>query len=82
MILTHLIPLRLLQGDLPSQGLLARFPHLEELYRPFVEALKDGNVKHFDEALVRGEKRLVENGTYGIVERVRELCLRGLFKKV
>lgn len=55
---------------------------MEELYRPFVEALKDGNVKHFDEALVRGEKRLVENGTYGIVERVRELCLRGLFKKV
>ncbi|TIB69499.1 hypothetical protein E3Q08_03358 [Wallemia mellicola] len=82
LILTHLIPLRLLQGDLPSQDLLARFPHLEELYRPFVEALKDGNVKHFDEALVRGEKRLVENGTYGIVERVRELCLRGLFKKV
>ncbi|TIA90663.1 hypothetical protein E3P99_01455 [Wallemia hederae] len=82
LILKHLIPLRLLNGDLPSPTLLDRFPRLHELYQPFVQALKTGNVKHFDEALVRGERRLVESGTYGVVERVREICLRGLFNKV
>lgn len=71
-----------MQGDLPSPNLLSTFPKLQELYRPFVQALKTGNVKQFDQALVRGERRLVENGTYGLVERVREICLRGLFKKV
>ena len=82
LILKHLIPLRMLNGDLPSSTLIDRFPRLHELYQPFVQALKTGNVKHFDEALVRGERRLVESGTYGVVERVREICLRGLFNKV
>ncbi|TIA95560.1 hypothetical protein E3P94_03652 [Wallemia ichthyophaga] len=82
LILTHLIPLRLMQGDLPSPHLLGTFPALHTLYHPFVNALQTGNVKQFDEALVHGERRLVESGTYGVVERVREVCLRGLFKKV
>ena len=77
-----MIPLRFLQGELPSPDFLKCFPKLEELYAPFVKALKNGNVKEYDIALVRGEIRLAEKGIYGLVERIREICLRGLFKKV
>lgn len=81
LILNHLIPLHLLRGILPSPRLLQSYPNLEILYTPFIKAFKTGDVKLYDQALIRGEKRLMERGTYLIVEKAREGAVRGLMKK-
>ncbi|KAI0307068.1 hypothetical protein B0F90DRAFT_1807764 [Multifurca ochricompacta] len=50
-ILTYLIPLRILRGHLPSADLLKRFPVLDELYAPFITAIRKGDIQNFDAAL-------------------------------
>ncbi|KAG8901299.1 COP9 signalosome (CSN) subunit [Tulasnella sp. 403] len=82
LILNYLIPLRLLRGQLPAPALLQLFPRLEELYTPFIKALRSGDVKAYDAALEWAETRLVEMGVYLAVEKAREICLRCLFRKV
>ncbi len=81
LILTYLIPLRLLHGLLPSPALLALYPRLELLFTPFIAAIKSGNVREYDERLEWAQPRLVGMSSYLVVERAREGCLRMLFKK-
>ncbi|KAG8955524.1 COP9 signalosome (CSN) subunit [Tulasnella sp. 419] len=82
LILNFLIPLRLLRGQLPSEKLLSSFPRLRELYKPFLIAMRAGDIRAYDAALAWAEPRLVDMGVWLTVERCREVCLRGLFKKV
>jgi hypothetical protein len=81
LILTYLIPLRLLRGLFPSPALLSRYPRLEETFTPFIQAIKAGDVREYDERLEWAQPRLVGMSVYLVVERAREGCLRGLFKK-
>lgn len=81
LILTFLIPLHLLRGSFPSQALLELYPRLQEVYQPFIEAIRSGNVREYDERLEWAQPRLVGMSTYLAVERAREGCLRMLFKK-
>jgi hypothetical protein len=82
LVLTYLIPLQLMRGRLPSSILLSRFPRLEELYTPFLEAIRAGNAQKFDAALARAEPRLLQQNTWIAVEKAREVCMRGLLKHV
>ncbi|WVR04618.1 hypothetical protein IAU60_001629 [Kwoniella sp. DSM 27419] len=81
LILTYLIPLHLVHGSLPSQRLLSSHPRLEELFFPFISAIRSGDVREYDERLDWAQMRLVGMSTYLVVERAREGCLRMLFKK-
>ncbi|PCH40986.1 hypothetical protein WOLCODRAFT_70573 [Wolfiporia cocos MD-104 SS10] len=81
-ILTYLIPLRLLRGHMPSRELLDRFPVLDDLFSPFLAAVRTGNIRAYDAALDRFERRLVDLNLYLTLERARELCIRGLFRRV
>ncbi|KAL1700840.1 hypothetical protein EV121DRAFT_213423 [Schizophyllum commune] len=80
-ILAYLIPLRVLKGHLPSRELLARFPVLEGLYLPFIDAIRHGDLATFDRTLEENEHKLLALNLYLTVERSRELCMRGLFRK-
>lgn len=80
-ILTYLIPLRMLRGHLPSSELLGRFPGLERLYSPFVAAVRKGDIRAFDTALDRAERKLLELNVLLALEKSRELCLRGVFRR-
>jgi len=80
-ILTYLIPLRILLGQLPSQNLLNDFSNLQDLYLPFTSAIKKGDIAAFDRALETKEKRLLDLNLWLTIEKARELCLRGLFRK-
>ena len=51
------------------------------LYRPFIDAIKLGDVPAYERQLELAEKRLMERGTYLVVERAREAAVRGLLKK-
>lgn len=81
-ILTYLIPLRILRGHLPSRELLDRFPVLDDLFTPFIEAIRKGDVAAFDMVLEQFEQRLIDLNLLFTVERARALCLRGLFRRV
>ena len=81
-ILTCLIPLRILRGHLPSTELMRRFAVLDELFSPFVAAIRTGDISAYDAALERWEHRLVELNLWITIEKARELCIRGLFRRV
>ena len=81
-ILTYLLPLRILRGHLPSSELIQRFPVLNELYAPFIATLRKGDLSGYDTALEKWERRLVELNLWLTLEKARELCLRGLFRRV
>lgn len=81
-ILSYLIPIRLLKGVLPSHRLLDNYPALSQLYEPLVRAYRIGDLKGYDDALSDNRAALISGGTFLIMERVREGCLRTLFKRV
>jgi hypothetical protein len=81
-ILTYLIPLRILRGHLPTTDLLKRFPVLDELYSPFISAIRKGDIQSFDAALDKSERRLVDLNIWLTLEKAREICIRGLFRRV
>lgn len=82
MILTYLLPLNILKGQLPHPTLFGRYPRLAKTYGPIVIAIRQANLSAFDEALVASERQLIKLGTYAVVERCREICLRSSFKLV
>jgi COP9 signalosome complex subunit 12 len=81
-ILTYLIPLRILRGHLPSQDLLESFPALDDLYTPFISAIRKGDIKSYDDSLNKWERRLIDLNLYLTLEKARELSIRGLFRRV
>jgi hypothetical protein len=81
-ILAYLIPLRILKGHLPSAELMKRFPVLDEIFAPFIAAIRTGDLKSFDQALDKWETRLLELNLWFSLEKARELCIRGLFRKM
>lgn len=75
------MPILLLRGVLPSKRTLKRSDRISAVYGPFIEAYRIGNVRLYDQQLRAAEKRLMERGTYLIVERAREGAVRGLLKR-
>ncbi|KAH9999975.1 hypothetical protein BJV77DRAFT_975612 [Russula vinacea] len=73
---TYLIPLRILRGHLPSADLLSRFPVLDELFAPFISAIRKGDIQSFDAALDTFERRLVDLNVWLTLEKAREICIR------
>ncbi len=67
---------------MPSRELLGRFPVLDDLYSPFIAAIRSGDIRAYDIALETFEKRLVDLNLYLTIERARELSIRGLFRRV
>jgi COP9 signalosome complex subunit 12 len=58
------------------------FPILDEIYAPFITAVRAGDVKAFDVALEKWQRRLLELNIWLALEKARELCIRGLFRRV
>jgi hypothetical protein len=82
LILTYLIPLRLLTGTFPSARLLASYPTLDALYSPFLTAIRTGSLKAYDTALTTAQHSFSDMACWMTMERVREVCVRTLFKVV
>ena len=70
------------KGHLPSKELLRRFPVLEDLYTPFITAIQKGDIRAYDASLDRFERSLVDLNLWLTLEKARELCIRGLFRRV
>jgi COP9 signalosome complex subunit 12 len=66
---------------MPAPELLNRFPILAELFSPFISAIRVGDLQSFDQALVHWERQLFDLNLYFTVEKAREICMRGLFRR-
>lgn len=84
LILTYLIPVKLLKGSLPHPALLSSLNGKLSPYLPLVTALQKGDVKAFDAALNNPsiERWLVQRGTFIAMERARDATLRTLLKHI
>ena len=61
---------------------MERFPVLDKIFSPFVTAIRKGDLKAYDQALEKHEPRLLELNLWLSLEKARELCLRGLFRRM
>ncbi|KAJ9107587.1 hypothetical protein QFC21_001046 [Naganishia friedmannii] len=82
LILTYLIPLHLLNGTFPSAYLLSSYPALQKLYSPFLDAIRTGSLHAYDTALAASQHSFTDMACWMMMERVREVCVRTLFRIV
>jgi len=75
-----LIPVKMLLGHLPPKSLLK--DHNLSQFGQVAEAVRNGNVCMFNQALVDNESFFIKTGTYLILEKLRAITFRTLFKKV
>ncbi|XP_030373291.1 PCI domain-containing protein 2 homolog [Scaptodrosophila lebanonensis] len=80
LILIYLVPVKMLLGYLPRKSLLERYDLL--LFHDLALALKAGNVNKFDEIVHHHEIVLIRSGIYLLVEKLKFIVYRNLFKKV
>ncbi|KAI9660778.1 MAG: COP9 signalosome (CSN) subunit [Alyxoria varia] len=97
LILTYLIPTRLITSrkipSFPSPKSSSHTshtntsnplddPHLTRLFRPLCLALRSGDLRAYDAALLAGEFEFIKRRIYLTLERAREICERNLLRKV
>lgn len=64
----------MLQGILPSNQLLERYSLRE--YEAFKQAIEQGDVGLFERSMQQNQLRLIANGTYLLLEKLRFLVYR------
>uniref|UniRef100_A0A0K2SYY5 PCI domain-containing protein 2 homolog n=3 Tax=Lepeophtheirus salmonis TaxID=72036 RepID=A0A0K2SYY5_LEPSM len=79
-ILIYLIPVKMLLGHMPSMDLLKKYNLLE--FREVVLAVKEGNLLRLNAALEANEKIFIKCGIFLILEKLKIITYRNLFKKV
>ncbi|VDO22908.1 unnamed protein product [Brugia timori] len=80
LILIYLVPVKMFLGHMPSVELLKRY-QLQQ-FGAVVESVKDGNLKKLDETLMENERFFVECGIFLMLEKLKIIAFRNLFKKV
>lgn len=79
-ILIYLIPVKMLLGQMPEEMLLKKYDLLQ--FKEVVLAVKQGNLLRLNDALENNEKFFIKCGIYLILEKLKVITYRNLFKKV
>ncbi|EFO98542.1 hypothetical protein CRE_20287 [Caenorhabditis remanei] len=79
-ILIYLIPVKMFLGHMPTASLLHEY-RLDE-FQEVVAAVKDGDVGRVDAALTKNEPFFIKCGIFLVLEKLRTITSRTLFKKV
>lgn len=80
LILIYLVPVKMLLGYMPKREMLERYDVLQ--FHELACALKEGNILKFDEVIQRHEAFFIDYGIYLIVEKLKSIGYRNLFKRV
>lgn len=80
LILTYLVPVKMLLGYMPKQSLLQKYNLME--FWELVEAVKSGDLKKLEIVMTTHENFFICAGIYLIVEKLKIIAYRNLFKKV
>ncbi|EGB12931.1 hypothetical protein AURANDRAFT_5643, partial [Aureococcus anophagefferens] len=79
-ILEFLLPVRLRRGALPRRALLEK--HGLAALAPLVDAVRSGDLGTFNAELAKNQMAFVRRGTFLLLEKVKILVYRNLFKKI
>mmetsp|Transcript_48617 Transcript_48617/g.117579 ORF Transcript_48617/g.117579 Transcript_48617/m.117579 type:complete len:393 (-) Transcript_48617:179-1357(-) len=79
-ILMYLVPVKLVQGKIPSPQLLSKY-NLEQ-FKPIVDGIKKGDLRTFQDGLVQYQDRFIGQGTYLLLEKCKTQAYRNLFKRI
>ncbi|EDO39944.1 predicted protein [Nematostella vectensis] len=79
-ILIYLIPVKMLLGNFPKQEVLKKY-RLSQFIE-VVKSVRQGNLLLFDETLERQQAFFIQCGIYLILEKLKIITYRNLFKKV
>lgn len=80
LILMYLIPVKMFLGHMPSEKLL--MDHDLTQFSKVAEAVKEGNVLKLDQALQEHEPFFIKCGIFLMLEKLKIITYRTLFKKV
>ena len=80
LILIYLVPVKMLLGQMPIESLLQKY-NLEE-FTGVMQAVKEGNLCKLNQALETHEKVFIKWGIFLILEKLKIITYRNLFKKV
>ncbi|TRY92754.1 hypothetical protein DNTS_024834 [Danionella cerebrum] len=80
LILIYLLPVKMLLGHMPTHQLLKKYDLLQ--FADITKAVSDGNLLLLNEALVRHETFFVRCGIFLILEKLKIITYRNLFKRV
>jgi hypothetical protein len=80
LILLFLVPVKMLLGHMPSDMLLHKYDLLQ--FAPIVKAVKQGNIREMDKALECNADFFWNHGIYLILEKLKNIAYRNIFKKV
>ena len=79
-ILQYLVPVKLYRGRFPTPALLDKYG-LDE-FKPLVKGLMKGDLRTFQDGLVKYQDRFIRQGTYLLLEKCKTVCYRNLFKRI
>ncbi|KAA0185228.1 hypothetical protein HAZT_HAZT011682 [Hyalella azteca] len=79
-ILIYLLPVKMLIGYIPKKSLLLKY-NLKE-FMDVVMAVKTGDIRLLNDAFVQYERFFIGAGIYLILEKLKSVAYRNLFKKV
>lgn len=74
------MPVRILLGYTPNKKLLEKYDITQ--FWDLVQAVTQGNLKRFDELLELHETFFIKSGIYLIVDKLKIVAYRNLFRKV
>ena len=80
LILIYLVPVKMLLGFMPSRCVLEKY-NLQPFWN-LVEAVVQGHLKNFEQVLETHESFFIKAGIYLIVEKLKIMAYRNLFRKV
>ncbi|CAH1963445.1 unnamed protein product [Acanthoscelides obtectus] len=80
LILIYLVPVKMLLGYIPSRKVLEKYDVLQ--FWDLVQAVCQGNLKQFDQLMLTHESFFIQCGIYLIVDKLKIVAYRNLFKKV
>ncbi|KAF6038914.1 C27F2.10 [Bugula neritina] len=80
LILISLIPVKMLTGRLPSREVLRKYDLMQ--FADVADAVRCGNLLKLNEALQTHELFFIKSGVYLILEKLKVITYRNLFKKI
>ncbi|GMT32213.1 hypothetical protein PFISCL1PPCAC_23510, partial [Pristionchus fissidentatus] len=80
LVLVYLIPVKMFLGHMPNSSVLHKYK-LDEFIE-VVEAVKVGNLAQLDAALTKHEDFFIQCGIFLMLEKLRTITFRNLFKRI
>ncbi len=80
LILASLVPIQMCCGIMPTSKVAAEYGLT--MYLPLAQAVVCGNLRDFNRVFEENKADLIRNGTYLVIEQLKAMVYRNLFKRI